>query len=90
MALSKHKTLKADEFDAAFEEGDISEHFHLKSAKARYLVQRIIDDFPVNIKALFLSLSLKNDSSGWAGGVTIIFINIFLHFLFKFIRLQIN
>lgn len=46
---SKHKKIKASDFDAAFEKGDVSKHLDLKSAKARFPTQRISIDFPKNI-----------------------------------------
>jgi hypothetical protein len=49
MSLRKHKRIKAEDFDRAFEEGDVIEHLDLKSAKVRYPVQRISIDFPVNV-----------------------------------------
>ncbi len=49
MKTSKHKKIKASEFDDAFESGDITEHLDLKSAKARFPTQRISIDFPKNI-----------------------------------------
>ncbi len=49
MSISKKKTIKASDFDEAFEKGDVTEHLNLKSAKALYPVQRISIDFPKNI-----------------------------------------
>lgn len=49
MSNSKHTSIKSKDFDDAFEHGDVSEHLNLKSAKARYPVQRISIDFPKNI-----------------------------------------
>ena len=46
---TKHKKIKASEFDEAFDRGDVSKHLNLKSAKARFPVQRISIDFPKNI-----------------------------------------
>ncbi len=49
MNTLKHKKIKASNFDAAFEQGDVTEHLNLKSAKVRYPVQRLSIDFPKNI-----------------------------------------
>lgn len=49
MSTSKRKTLKASEFDQAFEGGDVIEHLDLKSLKTHYPVQRINIDIPKNI-----------------------------------------
>lgn len=49
MSTSKRKKIKAADFDADFEKGDVSEHLDLKSAKARYPMQRVSIDFPKNI-----------------------------------------
>lgn len=49
MNTSKHKKIKASDFDAAFEQGDVIEHLDLKSVKACYPTQRISIDFPKNI-----------------------------------------
>jgi len=49
MTASKHKKIKASDFDAAFEEGDVSDYLDLKSAKLHHPVQRISIDFPKNI-----------------------------------------
>ena len=49
MNTSKHKKTKASDFDAAFEQGDVTEHLDLKSVKACYPTQRISIDFPKNI-----------------------------------------
>lgn len=49
MSASKAKTIKAADFDKTFEEGDVVEHLDLKSAKARYPVQRVSIDFPKSI-----------------------------------------
>ncbi len=49
MKLSKHKKVKASDFDAAFEKGGVSKYLNLKSAKARFPTQRISIDFPKNI-----------------------------------------
>ena len=49
MNTSKHKKIKASNFDAAFEQGDVTEHLNLKSVKACYPTQRISIDFPKNI-----------------------------------------
>jgi len=49
MNTSKDKKVKASDFDAAFEKGDVTEHLDLKSVKARYPTQRISIDFPKSI-----------------------------------------
>ena len=49
MNTSKHKKIKASDFDAAFEQKDVTEHLDLKSVKACYPTQRISIDFPKNI-----------------------------------------
>lgn len=49
MSTSKHKKIKASDFDTVFEEGDVIEHLDLKSVKASYPTQRITIDFPKNI-----------------------------------------
>ena len=49
MNTSKHKKISASDFDAAFEQGDVTEHLNLKSVKACYPTQRISIDFPKNI-----------------------------------------
>lgn len=49
MSTSKRKKIRASDFDAAFDQGDVTEHLDLKSAKARYPTQRISIDFPKNI-----------------------------------------
>lgn len=50
MSTSKKlKEIKATDFDAAFEKGDVTEHFDLTSVKARFPMQRISIDFPKNI-----------------------------------------
>ncbi|MCH9770469.1 MAG: BrnA antitoxin family protein [Gammaproteobacteria bacterium] len=41
--------MKAADFDADFDKGDVSEHLDIKSAKARYPAQRISIDFPKSI-----------------------------------------
>jgi hypothetical protein len=46
MTISKSKKLQATEFDAKFEDEDITEHLDLASVKTRYPVQRISIDFP--------------------------------------------
>ncbi len=46
MTISKNKTLKARDFDASFEDDDITKYLDIKSAKARYPVQRVSIDFP--------------------------------------------
>lgn len=48
MNMSKKK-IKAADFDAAFDQGDVTEHLNIKSAKARFPTQRISIDFPKNI-----------------------------------------
>jgi hypothetical protein len=45
----KKKKIKASDFDAAFDKGDVTKHLDIKSAKARFPVQRISIDFPKNI-----------------------------------------
>ena len=45
----KTKKIKANEFDKAFEEGDINEYLDLKSAKAQHPIQRINIDMPRKI-----------------------------------------
>ena len=49
MNTSKHKKMKASDFDDAFEQSDVTAHLDLKSVKARYPVKRISIDFPKNI-----------------------------------------
>ena len=49
MNTSKTKTIKAADFDSDFDDGDITEHLDLKSAKARYPVQRVSIDFPKTV-----------------------------------------
>lgn len=49
MTTSKKKRIKASEFDAKFDEGEVTEYLDLKSIKVRYPVQRISIDFPKNI-----------------------------------------
>lgn len=49
MKTSKHKKIKASDFDTAFEHRDVKEHLNIRSAKARFPVQRISIDFPKNI-----------------------------------------
>lgn len=49
MSTSKHKKIKAVDFDTAFDKGDVTEHLDMKSAKARFPTQRISIDFPKNI-----------------------------------------
>lgn len=46
--LSKKK-IKAGEFDRLFEEGDITSHLDLKTAKVEQPIQRINIDIPRNI-----------------------------------------
>jgi hypothetical protein len=49
MNTLKHKKIKASDFDATFEQSDVTEHLDLKSVKACYPTQRISIDFPKNI-----------------------------------------
>ena len=49
MSTSRNKKIKAKDFDDQFDQGDVTEHLDLKSAKARYPVQRVSIDFPKNI-----------------------------------------
>ena len=49
MKSSKHKKVKASDFDTAFEKGDVTKHLNIKSAKARFPTQRISIDFPRSI-----------------------------------------
>lgn len=42
---SKTGKVKAKEFDAAFEEGDVSAHLDIKTIKAHYPTQRLSIDF---------------------------------------------
>lgn len=49
MNTSKHKKIKASDFDTAFDKGDVIEHLDIRSAKARFPTQRISIDFPKNI-----------------------------------------
>ena len=49
MKSSKHKKVKASDFDTAFEKGNVTKHLDIKSAKARFPTQRISIDFPKNI-----------------------------------------
>lgn len=49
MKSLKRRKIKASDFDDNFENGDVSEHLDLKSAKARFPTQRISIDFPKNI-----------------------------------------
>ena len=42
-------TTKAADFDKQFEDGDVTDYLDLKTAKARYPVQRVSIDFPKNI-----------------------------------------
>lgn len=41
--------MSASDFDAAFEDDDVTEYLDIKSAKARYPMQRISIDFPRKI-----------------------------------------
>ena len=47
--MSGKKKIEAQEFDEAFEKGDVTEHLDLKSAKLRHPVQRINIDIPQEI-----------------------------------------
>jgi hypothetical protein len=49
MTTLKKKKIKASQFDAEFERGDVTEYLDLKSIKVRYPLQRISIDFPKNI-----------------------------------------
>ncbi len=49
MKTSKQKKIKASDFDAAFDEGEVTEYLDLRSVKAQYPTQRISIDFPKNI-----------------------------------------
>lgn len=49
MTTSKSKGIKAKDFDAAFETGDVSEYLDVKSIKAKNVMQRISIDFPKDI-----------------------------------------
>lgn len=49
MSTLKDKKTRAADFDANFEDGDITEHLDLKSVKAYYPTQRITIDFPKKI-----------------------------------------
>ena len=49
MKSSKHKKVKASDFDTAFEKSDVTKHLNIKSAKARFPTRRISIDFPKNI-----------------------------------------
>ena len=50
MPVSKNKKISASDFDTAFDdEDDVVEHLDVKSAKARYPMQRISIDFPKHI-----------------------------------------
>jgi len=49
MSTLKNKKIKASDFDADFERGDIVEHLDLKAVKARYPTQRMSIDFPKNV-----------------------------------------
>ncbi len=44
-----HKKIKAGEFDRAFEEGPVTEHLDMKTAKVHHPVQRINIDIPREI-----------------------------------------
>ncbi len=48
MSTSKHKKLKAKDFDSAFEKGDVAEHLDLKTIKVNYPTQRLSIDFTKN------------------------------------------
>lgn len=49
MTISKHRKLKAKEFDAAFEKRDVTEHLNLQSIKVNYPTQRLSIDFTKNM-----------------------------------------
>ncbi len=49
MTTLKNKNMSASDFDAAFEDEDVAEYLDIKSAKARYPMQRISIDFPRKI-----------------------------------------
>ncbi len=49
MSTSKHKKIKASDFDALFEKGEVTKHLDKRSAKVRFPAQRISIDFPKNI-----------------------------------------
>ena len=49
MSTSKNKGIKSADFDEMFENGDVTDHLDVKSAKAHYPVQRVSIDFPKNI-----------------------------------------
>lgn len=49
MSASKKKSIKASDFDKAFEEGDVTEYLDLKKAKVRRPVHRINIDIPEEI-----------------------------------------
>lgn len=52
MNTLKHKKIDkitAAQFDEDFDQGDVTEHLNIKSAKAHYPTQRITIDFPKNI-----------------------------------------
>lgn len=49
MTTSKTKKMKASEFDAAFDEGDVGDFLDLKTIKARNPMQRVSIDFPKSI-----------------------------------------
>lgn len=46
MTISKHKKIKASNFDDSFDHGDVTEYLDLASVKAHYPTQRITIDFP--------------------------------------------
>ena len=49
MITSKEKTIKAEEFDRAFEKGDVTKYLNLKKSKAHHPIQRINIDIPQEI-----------------------------------------
>lgn len=49
MTTSNVKSVKAKDFDAAFDAADVSEYLDTKSIKARHVMQRISIDFPKDI-----------------------------------------
>ena len=49
MTTSRHKKVKAKEFDTAFEKGDVTEYLNLKSIKVHYPTQRLSIDFTKNM-----------------------------------------
>jgi len=49
MSPSKHKSIKAKDFDKAFEEGDVSDYLKISAVKANYPLHRISIDFTQSI-----------------------------------------